>query len=120
VQNNGIDLSAVPDASVTFVYCFDAMVHFYPEVVRKYIKEFRRVLAPKARGFVHYSNNHANPQADYRDHPGWRNYMSREIFEAWLVEDGLRPIKSAYVRGVMEVITEDDGNCDAITLFEAN
>ena len=116
IRNNGFDLSAIADESVTFVYCWDAMVHFYPEVVRRYIGEFRRIMAPGARGFVHYSNNHADPKADYRRHPGWRNYMSREIFEGWLKEEGLRPISSFYLKD--EIIPADNGDCDAMTLFE--
>ncbi len=118
IQNNGYEIKEIADASITFVYCFDAMVHFYPDVVRAYIKEFRRVMKPGARGFVHYSNNHADKTADYRDHPGWRNYMSREIFEGWLAEEGLRVIKSYYLKGMSWFIPEDDGNCDAMTLFD--
>jgi ubiquinone/menaquinone biosynthesis C-methylase UbiE len=119
IQNSGYDLEAVPDSSVTFVYCFDAMVHFFPEVVRAYIKEFRRVMKPGARGFVHYSNNHADPSKSYRDHPGWRNYMSREMFEGWLAEEGFRVVESYYVKWVSVIIPEDDGDCDAMTFFEA-
>jgi SAM-dependent methyltransferase len=118
IMNTGYALDGVANASVSFVYCFDAMVHFFPDVVRAYLKEFRRVMKRGARAFIHYSNNHSDPSGNYRNHPGWRNYMSREIFEGWLAEEGFRVIESHYVKWVSVIIPADDGDCDAITLFE--
>ena len=118
VQNNGSDLRDVAGASVTFLYSFDAMVHFDSDVVRAYVAEFRRVMKPGARGFCHYSNNASNPTGTYRDHPGWRNFMSRSLFEHWLSKQGFRVIESRYLKGVLTTIDHDDGDCDAITLFE--
>lgn len=118
IRNLGTDLREVPGASVTFLYSFDAMVHFDSDVVRAYIREFRRVMRPGARGFCHYSNNYANPTGTYRDHPGWRNFMSRALFEHWLTREGFRVLESRYVKGVREVVPQDDGDCDAMTLFE--
>jgi ubiquinone/menaquinone biosynthesis C-methylase UbiE len=53
IQNDGTSLSGVEDATVTLAYSFDAMVHFYPDVVFAYVREFSRVMAPGAHGFVH-------------------------------------------------------------------
>lgn len=80
VINNGFDLREIASNSVTFVYCFEAAVHFYLEVILSYIKEFRRVLAPGAFAFVHHSNVTANPMKDYKTHQFWRNYMSKDLF----------------------------------------
>lgn len=110
--NNGIDLSGISDAAATFVYSFDSMVHFDSDVIRAYLGEFRRVLRPGGTGFCHYSNYTANPTGSYRDHPGWRNFMSRELFEHYAVKEGLTPLKSQLVN--------DQGNGyggDAITYF---
>jgi ubiquinone/menaquinone biosynthesis C-methylase UbiE len=117
IQNDGTTLSGVEDASVTLAYSFDAMVHFYPDVVFAYQREFSRVMIAGAHGFVHYSNNHRDPKANYRDHPGWRNYMSARLFEDGLRREGLEPLKTIYIKHTSVIISEDDGDCDAITLF---
>ena len=54
-------LADIPDGEATFVYSFDAMVYFDSDVVRAYLAEFRRVLAPSGTGFCHYSNYTGNP-----------------------------------------------------------
>ncbi len=46
----------VPDASVTFLYSWDAMVHFDIEAFRAFMMEFQRILTPGGYGFVHHSN----------------------------------------------------------------
>jgi ubiquinone/menaquinone biosynthesis C-methylase UbiE len=118
VRNNGSDLRDVAGSSITFLYSFDAMVHFDSDIIRAYVKEFRRVMRPGARGFCHYSNNYHNPTGSYVDHPGWRNFMSRQLFEHWLTKQGFRVLKSRYLKGVLDTIEREDGECDAMTLFE--
>ena len=113
VRNDGVSLEAIPDKSATFVYCFDAMVHFDSDVVRAYLREFHRVLRSGGRCFCHYSNYTGNPTGSYRDHPGARNFMSRELFEHYAWKEGLKPIVSQLV-----VWTQDEGGVDAITLLE--
>ena len=44
--NDGLSLDAIPSASVTLVFCFDAMVHFDSDTVREYLREFARILVP--------------------------------------------------------------------------
>jgi len=75
--------------SITFVYCFEAAVHFDLEIILSYIKEFRRVLTPGGFGFVHHSNVTTNPGADFRTRPYWRNFMSKEIFAHLAIHNGL-------------------------------
>jgi ubiquinone/menaquinone biosynthesis C-methylase UbiE len=50
---DGVGLAGIADNSVTMLYCFDAMVHFDSDVVRSYIREAARVLAPRGHGFIH-------------------------------------------------------------------
>lgn len=90
--NNGFDLREINDDNVTFIYCFEAAVHFDLEIMLSYIKEFRRVLAPSGVGFVHHSNVSSNPGADFRSHPHWRNFMSKGIFAHLCIHNGLEMI----------------------------
>jgi len=113
VHNDGMSLEAIPDGEATFVYSFDAMVHFDSDVVRAYLKEFRRVLRPRGRCFCHYSNYSANPTGSFRDHPGARNFMSRELFEHYAWKEGLTPVTSQLVPW-----NEDGTEIDAVTLLE--
>lgn len=66
VLNDGAGLTGLDTSSFTFLYTFDAMVHFDLEIVISYIPEFARVLEPDAHAFVHHSNYTANPGADFR------------------------------------------------------
>jgi ubiquinone/menaquinone biosynthesis C-methylase UbiE len=81
VLNDGFDLSALETEAFTFLYTFDAMVHFDLEIVLSYIPEFARVLRPGAYAFVHHSNYTANPGGDFRENPHWRNFLSAGIFK---------------------------------------
>ena len=99
VHNDGVSLDGIPDAEVTFLYCFDSMVHFDNDVVRAYLREFRRVLRPGGTGSCHYYSNYTgNPTGSYRDHPGWRNFMSVELFEHYAAKEGLNQcVRSSYL-----------------------
>lgn len=108
VHNDGVSLDAIRSSEATFVYSFDSMVHFDSDVVRAYLDEFERVLRPGGRCFCHYSNYTGDPTGSYRDHPGWRNFMSQPLFEHYASKEGLNPVISQLIR--------DDG--DAVTLLE--
>jgi hypothetical protein len=97
ILNNGFDLNEIADKSVTFIYCFDAAVHFDIEIIISYIKEFRRVLKVGGFGFVHHSNYTKNPGGDFRDHPRWRNFMSKDIFAHLCIHNGLDIIDQSIV-----------------------
>jgi ubiquinone/menaquinone biosynthesis C-methylase UbiE len=78
---NGYDLSNIGDGECSFFYTFDSMVHFPQEIVKAYLPEFFRVLAPGGYAFIHHSNYVAGgPKKDFRKNPHWRNYMSAAIF----------------------------------------
>ena len=81
VLNDGFDLAGLETGAFTFLYSFDAMVHFDLEIISSYVPEFSRVLKSGAYAFVHHSNYTANPGGDFRDNPHWRNFMSAGIFK---------------------------------------
>ncbi|MCB4823619.1 class I SAM-dependent methyltransferase [Roseicella aerolata] len=91
VANNGYDLRDVPDASVTLFYSFDAMVHFDSDVVRAYLAEARRVMAPGARAFLHHSNHTGGE--DWLEAPHCRAFMSKALFALYARKEGLRVLR---------------------------
>lgn len=107
---NGISLEGVPDESISLVYCFDAMVHFDSDVVRAYLGEIRRVLRAGGHGFCHHSNYTANPTGSYLDNPGWRNFMSRDLFAHYCAKEKLHVLET-------EVMSWAAPDSDCVTLF---
>jgi SAM-dependent methyltransferase len=91
VANNGYDLRAVPSGTVTLFYSFDAMVHFDSDVVRAYLAEARRVMAPGARAFLHHSN-HTGGQ-DWAQAPHCRAFMSKALFAHYARTEGLAVVR---------------------------
>lgn len=79
IVNKGNKFDDVPDASVTSIYCYDAMVHFEMLDVIEYIKDAHRALVTEGRALLHVSNNLKNPTSFYHDQPHWRNFMSVDI-----------------------------------------
>ena len=93
--NNGYDFASVADDSLTFIYCFDAMVHFEPEVIGSYLTDARRVLRPGGRGFFHHSNYTGG--LDWRTNPHARNFMSRDLFAKSAIAGGLRVLRQQVI-----------------------
>jgi SAM-dependent methyltransferase len=94
---NGFDLQPIPGSSITLVYCFDAMVHFNPDVVKSYLYDTYRVLKPGGRGFFHHSNYTGGP--DWKLNPASRTYMSAAIFAGYAKEAGLSIIRQHVING---------------------
>jgi SAM-dependent methyltransferase len=108
--NNGYDLRPIGDGSLTLVYCFDAMVHFESDVVRSYLRDTHRVLAPGGRAFFHHSNYTGGE--DWRTNPSSRNFMSKEFFAHYARKEGLKVLRQ-------EVINwGPHQNLDCLTLVE--
>jgi ubiquinone/menaquinone biosynthesis C-methylase UbiE len=93
--NNGFDLQPVRDRDVTLVYCFDAMVHFDSDVVRSYLRDTRRVLAPGGRGFFHHSNYTGG--CDWLTSPSGRNFMTKEMFAHYANKEGLTVLAQSII-----------------------
>ncbi len=91
--NNGYSLPFLSDHSVSFVYCFDAMVHFDSDVVRSYLTEFARILITGGCAFAHHSNYTGNPGGDLHCNPAWRNFMSQELFAHYASKEGLSIVR---------------------------
>lgn len=102
LRNNGYDLAGVPDGEITLLYSWDAMVHFDSDVVRSYLREFRRILAPRGRAFCHHSNWTGNPGGfdglDGNVGPHRRNFMSRELFAHYAKKEGLSVVRQQLVK----------------------
>lgn len=94
--SNGYDLSAVKDDWATFVYCFDAMVHFDSDVVRSYLRDIKRALAPGGTAFLHHSNL-TSAGAQWTKNPKARNFMSAELFDHYAVKEGLSVLKQQVI-----------------------
>lgn len=109
-RNDGCSLDFIPTASISLVYCFDAMVHFDSDVVRAYLREFKRILPPGGLGFCHHSNFTENPGENVHASPGWRNFMSQAMFAHYCAKEGLTVVKSRLVNW------ERQGS-DCVTLF---
>jgi len=92
-QNRGSDLAMIDDCSITFLYCFDAAVHFDRTVMKAYVREFARVLRINGVGFVHHSNLGATAHVDIRKNPSWRSNMSKELFAQYCGSNGLQLIE---------------------------
>ena len=82
----------VADCSITFIYCWDAAVHFDKTVMREYIGEFARVLKMHGTGFVHHSNLGTSAKTDIRQNPSWRSNMSKELFVEYCARNSLQVI----------------------------
>jgi len=93
--NSGYDLRDVPDGTVTLLYCFDAMVHFDSDVVRAYLAEARRVLAPGGRAFLHHSNHQEGH--DWRTAPHSRAFMSKALLRHYALKEGLAVVRQRVI-----------------------
>jgi SAM-dependent methyltransferase len=88
-RNRGSDLAMIGDQSVTFIYSWDAAVHFDKRVMSEYVSEFARVLKTNGMGFIHHSNLGATAYAAIRANPHWRSNVSKELFAEYCVRSGL-------------------------------
>jgi SAM-dependent methyltransferase len=77
VVNNGRSIP-IPDESLTFIYSWDAMVHFSAAELRIYFIEFKRILKPGGTAFIHHSNwgSFGGPVRAWNENPGSRAYVS--------------------------------------------
>lgn len=111
IQNDGFALNGIRDEEITFIYCFDAMVHFDSDIIRAYLCEFRRVLKPGGYGFCHHSNYTKNPGGNFRNTTHWRNFMSKQLFAHYCAKEGLEVVKS-------KIIDWGEPELDCLTLFK--
>jgi len=90
IKTDGVSLPGIEDASVSFVYSWDSMVHFDRTVMDRYVAEFARVMKPGARGFVHHSNYGARDVVlGIGEAPHFRSNMSKVDFALQANRHGL-------------------------------
>ena len=94
VRNNGFDFQPVADASLSAIFCYDAMVHFSPDLVAAYLEDARRVLAPGGMALLHHSNCDADPSQHYGLNPQARNRMTMGMFRELAQAAGLEVVDS--------------------------
>jgi SAM-dependent methyltransferase len=87
--NNGFDFQPLPPASQTAIFCYDAMVHFSPDVVRSYVIDTARVLKQGGLALFHHSNYPALLDVPYSRNPQARNHMTRGLFAQYCGEANL-------------------------------
>lgn len=80
-------------ASVSMIYCYDAMVHFDPEIVQSYLKDTARVLRNGGRALYHHSNYADGKGKDWSTNPHARNYMTQELFAEMAAKQGLNVLQ---------------------------
>lgn len=85
----------VADESMTFIYQFDAGVHFHSSIIRAYMLEFHRILQPGGTGFFHHSNlgesKHLHVRSDsvVSANPHGRSNMTKALMRGFAKEAGL-------------------------------
>lgn len=111
VVNNGFDFRPVRDGECTAVFCYDAMVHFSPDLVEAYVKDTARVLSAHGLALYHHSNYDAPDDRHYGENPHARNRMTKETFAEFAKRAGLE---------IVEQVVMDWGdvrNLDCLTLL---
>ena len=95
--NSGFDFP-LPSSSQTAIFCYDAMVHFSPDVVRSYLIDTARVLKTGGLALYHHSNYSEPSGRPYYQNPHARNHMTKELFAEYCGEANLL-IEEAFVLG---------------------
>jgi ubiquinone/menaquinone biosynthesis C-methylase UbiE len=113
-KNNGFDFNPASSNSLTAIFCYDAMVHFNPEVVESYIRDAKRVLQRKGRALLHHSNYPGKGGATYGSNPHARNHMMQDEFFNITKAAGMKVILSVPLRWGTEM------DLDCISLIEGS
>lgn len=95
---SGCDFQPIPPATLTAIFCYDAMVHFSPDIVASYLIDAARVLVPGGRALFHHANldrpDTGQPGRHYGLNPHARNHMTLELFESFARQAGLRILQT--------------------------
>jgi ubiquinone/menaquinone biosynthesis C-methylase UbiE len=62
------------------IFCYDAMVHFSPDLVESYLNDSHRILNKGGRALFHHSNYKSGHNKHYGLNPHARNHMTKELF----------------------------------------
>jgi ubiquinone/menaquinone biosynthesis C-methylase UbiE len=103
----------VPSESISFLYSWDAMVHFSTSELEEYFVEFKRVLKPGGMGLIHHSNYAAlsSVARPWQQNPGSRAHVSAEDVRRICGECGLSAVRQ-------QVMDWSQPNLDCITIIQ--
>ncbi|HEY0060272.1 MAG TPA: class I SAM-dependent methyltransferase [Flavisolibacter sp.] len=107
----GIPQNTIEAESLTAVFSYDAMVHFEKEAVESYIRDSYSALGAGGYALFHHSNYDKNPQGRFTDNPGWRNYMTKDLFVSMAIKYGFEIVHS-------EILSFSSPDSDCITLLK--
>ncbi|MBR0750745.1 class I SAM-dependent methyltransferase [Bradyrhizobium jicamae] len=93
ILNNGYNFEPIAAVSISAIFCYDAMVHFAPDVVQSYIKDTHRILRSGGMALYHHSNLSA-PGTNYAKNTHARNHMTEELFKSFCDEAGMEIVES--------------------------
>lgn len=94
ICNGGSDYQPVADRSITSIFCYDAMVHFSPDLIESYLLDSARILVPGGMALFHHSNLDSGSNQHYGLNPCARNTMTLERFNELAIASGLEPVES--------------------------
>lgn len=97
VQNDGFSFQPLASESVSGIYCYDAMVHFSPDLVAAYLQDAQRVLLPGGRAVLHHSNYAAPMDRHFGQNPQARNHMTQALFARLVAQAGLEILESVVI-----------------------
>lgn len=97
ILGDGVSFRPAPDESQTAIYCYDAMVHFDPDIVASYLHDAKRILRPDGMALFHHSNYVSPVEQHYRHNPHARNNMSQTEFRRLAAHAGLDVVESKII-----------------------
>ena len=81
------DLNFIEDSSIDYVWSYDVFVHINPSIIKKYVREFQRILKPNGIAIIHHSGKYT----DYNNpKEGWRAFFGKEEFLNLINENNLK------------------------------
>ena len=97
IRGDGSTFHPLTGNSVTAIFCYDAMVHFSPEMVSSYLADAARVLKPSGMALFHHSNYPAPVDQHYGSNPHARNRMTTPLFAACAQGAGLSVVENKII-----------------------
>ena len=94
---NGAEFPDTRASSTDSIYCYDAMVHFSPDIVESYLKDTARVLRKGGCALYHHSNYADGKDKGWGTNPHARNYMTRELFASIAEQNGLQVLEQIVI-----------------------